>query len=503
MLLGALAAAGLAGFSLMQSMAPTAGGAIQTCLTDDSIAAKQRVLSNNPVQELSESALSQARIRGLITNETFLAGMKKNGYNTTRSNLAKELSKNLATIETLIAAFYKGDIDYSTYIKKCNRQGMDEKDAYIHLQSTRNAPSAELLVIDLWRGVITKEVYYKKMKQLGYIKEDADLLLQAQYFLPNHEDLIRFQVRDVYREDIVKKYGYDEEFPENILPDAKKIGMTREVMLNYWKAHWQLPSPTQAYEMLHRLHPEVLAVTAQTYDYPAEFMRSCETVPETIEELLKVDDYPNYWRKRLMAISYHALTRVDLRRVYQLGLITDEYVVATLREHGYSSYDANKLLEFFKEIKQGKPKKLTQSKLIKGYNYGYIKRDELKNELRNMNYSEEDIEVVLNVNKQTLEEKDFKDLLNTLQYDYQIGNLSEDEIRAKLGIKGLKAAKIDLIVKKFKQSKRKATKLPPLKDIHHFYSNKQLDELEYTAALTAYGLPRKFIKLYIEQHKPT
>lgn len=496
-ILGMVAAAGMMGFSTIQSMAPSASNAIGACLTDDITQAQQRVYRNNPSKELDPSVVTNARLRGLISHESYERALASNGINGNRADILLETSRNLLSIENLANSYYKGDITKDGYLNKGQRFGFKADELELFLVSFRSIPSAENLIINLWRGHITKEQYYKKMKAAGYEKDDADILVSAQYFLPSHEDLIRFQVRDVYNAGIVAKYGYDEEFPESIVPDANKIGMSKETMQKYWAAHWELPSPTQAYNMLQRLNPEVLKVVGDKYPKMGLQRQDIETDVDTIKELLKIADYPKYWRDRLVAISYDPVTRVDLRRIYQLGLCSDAFVVATLQEHGYSHDDATLLLNFYKDLKHGKDKQLSAGTLLKGYQYGYIKRAELVESLKELNYTEKDIEILIETQKAQLEEKDFKDLLTVWKAEYINGTLTEDDIRQRLTLRGITTKKADLIIKKFSLANRKTIKMPPLGDLKAFYKNGLMTESEFTQTLTDSGIPERFHKYYV------
>lgn len=501
-LLGMLAGGAMMGFGAIQGMAPSAGNAISACLTGKITHAQQQSLQRLPNKELDPGVLTHARLRNLISHASYEKALKHHGIDTNRADVLMEASRNLLTLENLANSLWKGDINHDGYIKKAVSLGFKADEAELFLVSYRSIPSAENLIITFWRGDITKETFYQRMKAQGYDKTDADILISAQYFLPSHEDLIRFQVRDVYNEHIVEKYGYAEEFPENIVPDAKKIGMSRETMAKYWKAHWELPSPTQAYNMLQRLHPEVLDVLGDKYPEMGLSRSDIETDVNTIKELLKIADYPKYWRDRLVAISYDPITRVDLRRIYQLGLCSKKFVVATMREHGYSQKDAELIAVFYEGLKQGKDKQLTASALLKGYQYGYVLRSELWERLRAMNYTDRDIQILIDTQKAQLDEKDFKDLLSVWQAEYVAGTLTEDTIRMRLGQRGLASKKIDLIIAKMKQANRKTIKMPPLADLKAFYKKGLFDEAMFRQALSDFGIPNRFHDYYVTLNQP-
>ena len=502
-LLMAAGGIGLTGYGLISGAAPNGGGAIETMLTAKATAARQCVYKGYPSLELPTSILIEAKLKGVISDDYFFKAMAKNGINTTRANLMRETGLPLISIDELANSIYKQDLTYPNYIKKAARLGYNNSEADLLLKGKRSTLSPTDTLNSHWRGHLDRRHYYNKMYEAGYEEEDADLLELSQLFIPSHEDLIRFQVRDVYNDHIVEKYGYDEEFPENILPDAAKIGMSKEVMLGYWKAHWDLPSPTQAYNMVQRLNPEVLSVVGDKYTQMGLDKENLLTDIETLKELLKIADYPKYWRDRMAAISYDPITRVDLRRIYQLGLCSDKFVVATLQEHGYSYNDATLLLEFFKTLRMGKDKKLSEKNVIDSYNYGLKTKTETIQALLDMGYDTSEAEQKLELNKRLLADKDLKEDITSWTVDFTRGIVTEEVIKQRLTLAGVNDKKATVILNKMRAALKKKTKTPPLADLHKFYIKRLLDVDGYRAALKEYGLENKYIDLYVQLNKPS
>jgi len=91
----------------------------------------------------------------------------------------------------------------------------------------------------------------EELKAHGFNDKEISVLRELSYAYPSPTDFIRFAVRDVFTKDKETQEALSAEFPEDIVPYAEKAGMRKEVLEWYWKAHWELPSPTQVYEMLH------------------------------------------------------------------------------------------------------------------------------------------------------------------------------------------------------------------------------------------------------------
>jgi len=130
--------------------------------------------------------------------------------------------------------------------------------------------------------------------------------------LPPVTDIIRFQLREVFlagrREELVG----DEARP--VYDQAmKEWGFDQFWADSYWGAHWQLPSITQLNEMLFRG-----VISRETWE---QYVRFNDFVPAQIDNLAR--------------ISYSPFTRVDSRRMYRLGVLTDQELLQAYADVGY------------------------------------------------------------------------------------------------------------------------------------------------------------------------
>ncbi|GAI69295.1 unnamed protein product, partial [marine sediment metagenome] len=68
--------------------------------------------------------------------------------------------------------------------------------------------------------------------------------------------------------------------------------------------------------------------------------------PEQLNSLFMATDIMPWWREKLQAISYSPLTRVDVRRVFKMGIIDREQVYRTYLDLGYNEEKAEWLTSF-------------------------------------------------------------------------------------------------------------------------------------------------------------
>jgi hypothetical protein len=177
------------------------------------------------------------------------------------------------------------------------------------------------------RGFIDEATAADHLARAGYSGEAKQALLELRNLIPSPTDLIHMAVHEVFNPKLREELTLDDEFPEAFLPWARKLGYSEEWARNIWAGHWGLPSPSQGYEMLHRDEIEM---------------------PQLVD-LIKALDYAPVWRDKLIAIAYNPITRVDLRRLYKGGIITEEEVFKGYKAQGYNDQNARYLTDYTKQ----------------------------------------------------------------------------------------------------------------------------------------------------------
>ena len=165
--------------------------------------------------------------------------------------------------------------------------------------------------------------------------------------LPGANDLVRMELREVFRA-ADRAAALSVPPSERFTAEMAKWGFDKYWSDSYWAAHWELPSPLMGYDMFHRLRPGKV-------DDSIAFDR------DALWNLLKVLDYRPDFIDRLIELSYHPITRVDVRRMWKLGVIkTREELVGKYLDLGYSPDDAENMTEF--TIRENEPGDKTPSK---------------------------------------------------------------------------------------------------------------------------------------------
>lgn len=231
-----------------------------------------------------------------------------------------------------------------------------------------------------------------ELRGLGFI--DPDDLRRFECLLPNVPsvgELIRYMVRDVEDEDIVDEFQLDAEFGDKFRGQVEKWarwqGVDRDVMLRSWRAHWVIPSPGQLFEMLHRL-------SRLPDDHPAKITR------QQVVTALKQQDIPEFWIARFLETSHSILTRVDIRRAFEIGSLTRDDVVENYLKRGYTDVDANTLADFAEDQRQAK---LRRSRVVGKYSRGDLPEAVMEQRLLNRGATQETIDRVKEDKKLSLD----------------------------------------------------------------------------------------------------
>ena len=240
-----------------------------------------------------------------------------------RREIAKALTPFDLTVDQLVQLAVKGYISEAEFIERVKGWGFSEARARELLQLGREVLDVSE-VYRAWRlGFITEAQKNEALKKLGYTEDQIHLLDKLTLVYPSADDIVRFAVREVFSEEVVRKYGYDQDIPKEYLEWARKLGLSEEFAKLYWRAHWEIPSPTQAIELLSRGLID----------------------PEDFDTVLKIHDIAPWWRPRMLALAFDPYTRVDVRRMFELGILDDDDLIKAAKAVGYATKEDEEKLK--------------------------------------------------------------------------------------------------------------------------------------------------------------
>lgn len=291
------------------------------------------------------------------------------------------LQTDTPSVAEAVEAFIAGTIDEDTY--RCwvrfQNQQTDNIDKLVFARQQHFTPAEALL---LWRkGIFNRSHFESAVIRAGWMHtENANYIENLAEYIPPIQDLIRFMVRDTDDEQIRNKFGLDDSFTQKFGKELAKYShwqnIPEEVVKHYWRAHWRIPSFTQLAEIFHRNRKAGTPIE----DDP---------LFQDIKDALIQDDLLPFWIPKLLSTTFTLLTRVDIRRVYDLGQFKKEDVVKQYVRRGYSDDDAQSLADF---AELQKSRRARAEPATRDYIAGHLGRAELIADLVSEGYEEDSAE---------------------------------------------------------------------------------------------------------------
>ena len=300
------------------------------------------------------------------------------------------------------------------------------------------APPAQLMLA-MFRKAMPRISVEKRLAAMGYDGPDIIAIMKTAEPIPGPGDLVRFAVREAWRDDVAEAWNYDEDAPPQLGEYLAKHGYDPEWAVRFWRAHWALPSIQQGFEMMHR------AIIK----------------PDVLQDLLKVSDIPEFWRENLTKMSFRTLTRVDIRRMHAMGVLGEEEVLKSYLDFGYSPKNAKQMLDFTIKFNDNDPESprartlaLSRSVIIQAYQRGLINNAEAQTRLMNAGYGTEDLTLILSLADWQGEidrtpnyyNEHHRDVKSIIERAYSRRLLGEPEARAGLVSIGYTSAEAQLLL---------------------------------------------------------
>jgi hypothetical protein len=403
---------------------------------------------------------------------------KMMGYDETQ--VAKLLDSTLQVLspDNLTELYIRKDITEAAWTQVMTQHGYNSdqmagvlllKKSLVDVNNTRDA----------WlRGYITEAEHDERLLKLGTKESEIPLIKSLYSVLPGVQDLIAMAVKEVFTPEIAEKYGQFRDFPPAFGLWAKVLGLSETWAQAYWAAHWKLPGTGDAYEMLHR----GIITSGQQGEGSNEF-----------DDLLRALDIMPFWREKMKLMSYNLLSRIDLRRMLQMGILSPEQVFQGYRKLGYTDEDAGYQTAFAVAGASETEKDLTRADLLGAYDDGTFTRRDVGDMLVKLGYDPLESETLLlkvDYDKAKAKRKADAGVVETY---FKKGFIDENTARTRLSALGLLAGEVDVLLVTWtpvvKVRAERATKA----ELEAFFKAKIVSEGEYVLELKSLGYADKYI----------
>lgn len=296
------------------------------------------------------------------------------------------------------------------------------------------------------REVLSTEEMFMRMRELGYTDTRIKEIVQSWQIIPGPQDLFWMVGKEAFEDEVARDLGLDDEFPIDQLEWLRKQGVSEFWSRKYWRAHWIPPSVGHGFDMLHR------GVIDQA----------------DLDLLFKTQEVPAKWRDRLTQIAYHPYTRVDIRRMHKLGVVTDEELHRGYMDLGYDSEKAEKMSLFTIAYNRRETKKLTKAQILSGYRKRLVSIEDARALLADIGYTSEVTEYMLAMEDYKDAEELQDELLKNIKTRYTENLMTRQDALIELNKLNLPSEQTHIFLERWELIRYKDRKIPSRRDLENF-----------------------------------
>lgn len=403
-------------------------------------------------------------------------------------------------IGTAVQLRYRGVIEVAEYMMTLRHMGINpERAAGIYELGKQLLDGAQLVALER-RGKIESEELTEALMKVGLTAHTYGQLKMITEVIPSAANIISFAVREVYSPEIAEAFGQFEGLEmvlEQAAIDIKAIGMSKETFGKYWAAHWMLPSVGQGFEMVHR------AVIPQV---------STTEEPLGLDRLMTALDIMPAWRDKLTAISYSPFTRVDVRRMHKLGILSDEDLVRAYMDLGFDKEKGEAMRDFTieynfrppveeqteEDTERHKQRDLTKADVLNGYRDGLLNSKETDEVLHRLGYSPDEIAFYMSREDFRSDAEEVDTQLRYLHDAYVYRVMDFNEITDRMGALNLPSSRVERLFVVWDIEKLAKARKPTKAELMTFLRKKVIDHDVFVEEMEGLGYPEKYIDWYLQ-----
>jgi hypothetical protein len=321
------------------------------------------------------------------------------------------------------------------------------------------------------RGEMQPAQMVDELFQQGWKREHAQEFVKLLELIPSPNDLIAMAVKEAWDDRFAALTGADEQLPGDFITWAGKQGLSPDWCKRYWRAHWQLPSAGQGFEMFHR-----------------GIISDAE-----LDQLLKALDISPFWRGKLRGITYAPYTRVDVRRLFNKNILTREQVKRNYLDLGYDDTHAENLTDYTIKDATGTDREATKTDILSGYSTGMLSKSEAVDWLIDLDFPRDLAEFYIAKEDAKREVARRSKRVEVVHRLYAGGDIASPEASTRLTGLGLTGTEIDTYLEDWKIERDAKTEKPSPGQLETLLKQDIIMEADYRAGLLAAGWQDKYV----------
>lgn len=325
------------------------------------------------------------------------------------------------------------------------------------------------------RGILTPDKLFERMRELGFTDTRTKEMMQAWEVIPGPGDLFHMVAKEAFEPELIAHIGLGDEFPEEQTQWLVKQGISKFWAQKYWYAHWDQPSIQMGYEMLHR------GVIDE----------------KELDMLFKAVEMPPFWRQKLKEISYLPYTRVDIRRMFDLGIVDIETVYKNYQDLGYDAEHALEMTKFTIAYVDPEDKKLSKADVLGAFIDKILTKEDCLSLLKNLGFKEDQAEFFIVGAEYDAVKKMENAKLKVIKDRFILRLSDKFETLRHLSLLNLESARVDLLFEQWDIELFKDNKIPSKTDLEKFFLSNIITETIWLDEMDKLGYSEKYRGWYL------
>lgn len=356
------------------------------------------------------------------------------------------------------------------------------------LQGRYSKPSAEDAIRLHGAGLIHTDEMNALIRSHGWVQpRNREMLVAATVDYPGTADIIRFMVRNAGDDVLSTAIGSDLELPEKYSLQLQQWSgfnrVTPEIIKYHWRAHWQIPSVGQLFEMLHRLRPgavpDALVLTPQAMSYG-----------------FQENEIHPFWRSKLQAISFNPLTRTDAQRAYIQGTLSRTDLLGAYQDIGYDAANAERLAKFVDGLAKTRR---ANSRWLRLYRRGGVSRDTVLSQTRQDGLPDDAVNAEMDRIDVEAAAASTRKCVDAARKRYLLGEIADDKVPPLLKGYGLDPAQAITAAKQWACERSAKSRHATAAQLCRWARLGLLTVADYKARLLAVGWPADDVQRVVDE----
>jgi len=212
--------------------------------------------------------------------------------------------------------------------------------------------------------------------------------------------------------------------------------------------------------------------------------------------LLRVSDYPTYWQDKIEAVSYSPYTRVDVRRMFEMGVLGETELLEAYLDAGYNEERATKLTEWtIKEYGHGQESKMINA-VLAALQYGTITESEARANLQALDVPDFQIDSDLALAQFKKEDRYEREVHKNIKVDFVGGMIDESTAIARLAATNPPSGFIKDQVELWKVLRARKVKKLTFNQVKTFWVSGIIDECDVDREMAKIGYGKEYAEWF-------